>query len=135
MEWRCADTFGVTILGVYVSIHRRPTIYRDLPSTGLFFLSSSQRTDGYGASRAFDAPSLSTTARKRDVEYPGQFRTPQRRPAAATTTSMPVGTYLEQGFSSVTILLAKYLAGTYQSPLLSPSPTLLKFKSRTTMTC
>jgi len=83
----------------------------NLPSTGFFFLPPPNRRFRCCSKTASfdDAPSLiNTTAKKRDVEYPGRF--------SCTSTMAHSGDNsrygcLEQGFKSVTILLAKYLAG------------------------
>ena len=108
MEWQCADTFGVTILGMHVSTRRRAT-------TSL--ISRIALNNHPAKAWAFDAPSLNTTAKKWDVEDPGQF---------LCTSTMTHNSdnykheYLEQGFWSVKTpcqIIGRYLPVSTRYPI------------------
>jgi hypothetical protein len=69
-ERRWRDPCAVAILGM-VHIHTSMSDY--LPFTRFFFLPLPKLQCYLKAASLNDRPSLNTTARKRDIEYPGRF--------------------------------------------------------------
>ena len=97
----------------YVRVHTSTSDY--LLSARFFFLSPLNEptvTLLLETHNFDDGPPLNTTAMKLDK------RRGPPQPWRATSTDLKNYEYSEQGFWLVTILLAKFIAGTYHSPLL-----------------